>query len=49
MREKIFLSFLTGISLQTLLEGEYDFSIFADTRIFEVAGGPVEQPGTAAG
>ena len=29
-REKIYMSFLTGISLETLLDGKFDFSPFSD-------------------
>jgi outer membrane protein len=29
-REKIYMSFLTGISLETLLDGRFDFSLFSD-------------------
>jgi outer membrane protein len=29
-REKIYMSFLTGISLETLLDGKFDFSLFSD-------------------
>jgi outer membrane protein len=29
-REKIYMGFLTGISLETLLDGDYDFSPFSD-------------------
>ncbi len=32
-REKIYMSFLTGISLETLLDGNYDFSPFSDDAL----------------
>ena len=32
-REKIFMSFLTGISLETLLDGKFDFSPFSDDAL----------------
>jgi outer membrane protein TolC len=32
-REKIYMAFLTGISLETLLDGSFDFSPFAEGRL----------------
>jgi outer membrane protein TolC len=32
-REKIYMSFLTGISLETLLDGKFDFSPFSDDAL----------------
>ena len=34
-REKIYMSFLTGISLETLLDGKFDFSPFSDDALLD--------------
>lgn len=41
VKEKIYLGFLTGLSLDLMLGGEYDFSVLNDSSLFKIAGNPV--------
>ncbi|HKK41134.1 MAG TPA: TolC family protein, partial [Bacteroidales bacterium] len=40
LKEKIYMSFLTGIQLESLLTDEYDFTPFENDSLFSVSSGP---------